>query len=103
LIGNVEKYAAAGGCLEIVSKQNDSSTQVYVKDKGPGIPPGEGQRIFAPFYRISNNLTDGVSGAGIGLAVSRTLARMIGGSLTLESGGPGAVFKLELPKDATGR
>jgi signal transduction histidine kinase len=102
LIGNVEKYAAAGGYLEIGSSQNDESTMVRVKDKGPGIPAKERQSVFEPFYRISNRLTDGVSGAGIGLAVSRMLAEKIGGSLTLDKEGPGAVFTLEIVHDIAG-
>jgi len=101
LIGNVEKYASSGGYLEIESLQNRRFTVIYVRDRGPGIPPGERKRIFEPFYRISNKLNDGVSGTGIGLAVSRSLAEKIGGSLTLEENWPGAVFKLEIPNDAT--
>jgi signal transduction histidine kinase len=102
LVGNVEKYAATGGYLEIKSSQDGGATTVLVKDRGPGIPPRERNRVFEPFYRVSNRLTDGVSGAGIGLAVSKLLAKKIGGALTLEKSDSGALFKLELPNDASG-
>ncbi|MBN1686387.1 MAG: HAMP domain-containing histidine kinase [Spirochaetales bacterium] len=102
LIGNAEKYAASGKYLEIASSQDGGLTRIFVKDRGPGIPARERTRIFEPFYRISNKLTDGVSGAGIGLAVSKMLAEKIGGKLSLERDGGGAVFKIELPDDMTG-
>lgn len=102
LVGNVEKYAAGGGRLEIESIQDEESTVVRVKDNGPGIPAKEQKNIFDPFYRISNKLTDGVSGAGIGLAVSRMLAEKTGGSLTLEGSETGAVFRLELANHTSG-
>ncbi len=102
LIGNVMKYAAGGSYLGIESAQGGDSTAIFVKDRGPGIPQGERKRIFQPFYRISNKLNDGVSGTGIGLSVSRTIAQKLGGSLTLERSGPGAVFKLEIPNKVPG-
>lgn len=102
LIGNVVKYAVDGGYLGIESVQGGDSTAILVKDKGPGIPQGERKRIFEPFYRISNKLNDGVSGTGIGLSVSRAIAQKLGGSLTLERSGAGAVFKLEIPNKVAG-
>jgi signal transduction histidine kinase len=97
LVGNAEKYAASGRYLEISSSQNRDGTVVVVRDRGPGVPAKERKNIFKPFYRISNKLTDGVTGAGIGLAVSRMLAEKLGGSLELEKTETGAAFRLELP------
>jgi signal transduction histidine kinase len=96
LIGNVEKYAAAGGYIEIRSSQDDRVTSVWVADKGPGIPAGERHNVFKPFYRIDNSLTEGVSGTGIGLAIARKLAIAIGGALVLENTDNGAVFRLDI-------
>ena len=67
-----------------------------VVDHGPGIPPGEAERIFEPFQRGS--LTGGVRGAGLGLAIARGFAEANGGRVWVESWtGQGATFVLALP------
>jgi signal transduction histidine kinase len=96
LVSNVEKYAAAGGKLEISSLQADGRTSVTVADLGPGIPGSHRDKIFAPFYRVSDKLTDGVTGTGIGLTISRELARRNGGELELVSAEKGTRFRLVL-------
>ena len=60
--------------------------RLRVIDSGDGITEEVLSRIFEPFYRVSSDLTDGVSGTGIGLAISRDLARLHGGDLVLEWG-----------------
>jgi signal transduction histidine kinase len=97
LVSNVEKYAVGGAYIAISSRRIDTGIIVTVADKGPGIPARERKRIFEPFYRISNSLTEGVSGAGIGLAISRKLACAIGGTLQLTESDVGAVFALAMP------
>ena len=96
LLGNVEKYAAAGGRVEIASCYADTVTTITVADQGPGIPPAEHEKIFKPFYRIHSALNEGVSGAGIGLSIARELARLHGGDLTLASSDVGACFEVRL-------
>ncbi len=96
LINNVEKYASTGGVLQIVSSQNADETRIEVSDRGPGIPWSERERIFEPFHRLSNRLSDGVTGTGIGLSISRDLARLHGGDLCLKKSGEGATFILTL-------
>ncbi|RMG14141.1 MAG: PAS domain S-box protein [Planctomycetota bacterium] len=67
-----------------------------VVDQGPGIPLHEQERIFEPFARSEG--AAGVRGAGLGLPLSRTYARLLGGTLELESEpGRGSVFRLEVP------
>jgi signal transduction histidine kinase len=83
LFSNVEKYAAAGKVLEITSKQDRDTTIINVTDRGPGVPRAQREKIFKPFNRLSNKLSDGVSGTGIGLTIARDLARKHGGDLTL--------------------
>jgi signal transduction histidine kinase len=104
LFNNVEKYAAQGKRLDIASRQNGERTTVVVSDFGPGVPPSERDRIFEPFYRVSNRL-DGPAGAGIGLAIARGLARMHHGDLRLAPCSAGATFELDLytpsPKSPT--
>ncbi|ANG64668.1 two-component sensor histidine kinase [Marinobacterium aestuarii] len=96
LLSNCEKYAPNSGRLRLESWLQGSSIYIRLQDQGPGIEPGEQQRIFEPFYRSSNKLTDGVAGTGIGLGLARELARAHGGDLTLEPGGQGASFLIRL-------
>ncbi len=95
LIGNGEKYAAAGERLEITTEQDGDRSTVVVRDHGPGIPAASADRVFEPFVRLDDALSEGVSGAGIGLALSRDLARLHGGDLTLRPCDDGACFALE--------
>jgi len=96
LLSNVEKYATSATCAEVTTAQEAGRVSVTVYDDGPGVPPAERGRIFQPFYRVSNKLTDGVAGTGIGLAIARDLAQLHGGDLALESTERGACFKLVL-------
>ncbi|MGH9260858.1 MAG: sensor histidine kinase, partial [Acidimicrobiales bacterium] len=67
----------------------------HVTDRGPGIPVEQQARIFEPFERSGHEQG---TGSGLGLAVSRRLAELLGGSLTVASEpGRGARFTLTLP------
>jgi signal transduction histidine kinase len=96
LFNNVEKYAAGGGWLEILSNQEDGRTCISVSDHGPGIPAIQREKVFEPFYRLNDKVSEGVAGAGIGLTIARELARLHGGDLELEATEPGAIFRLTL-------
>jgi signal transduction histidine kinase len=96
LFSNVEKYAAGGGLMEVTSRQSGSSTSIVVSDHGPGIPKGQEEKIFDPFHRLSNKLSDGVTGTGIGLSIARDLARKHGGDLKAVASEAGARFELQL-------
>jgi signal transduction histidine kinase len=96
LLGNVEKYAASGGRVDVATASEGDTTVVDVADRGPGIPAWARERVFKPFFRLSNRVTEGVAGTGIGLSIARDLARLHGGDLVLLPGGPGASFRLTL-------
>lgn len=96
LISNVEKYASGGGEVSISSAQEAGKTTIAVADRGPGIPPEHRAKIFDPFYRVSDRLSEGVSGTGIGLTIARDLARLHGGDLVLADSDIGARFLLIL-------
>jgi signal transduction histidine kinase len=96
LLSNVEKYAAAGQWVAIASRRRGGTVEITVADRGPGIPRPSRQKVFQPFFRLSSKLADGVSGTGIGLSISRDLARLHGGDLVLEQGGDGARFKVTI-------
>jgi signal transduction histidine kinase len=96
LLSNVEKYAASGRYVKVTSRHTDATTRITVADKGPGIPSNMSDKIFQPFQRISNKLTDGVSGTGIGLTISRQIARLHGGDTILQKTETGAAFEVTL-------
>ena len=96
LLSNVEKYAAEGRFVAITSHQEGDEVVIEVRDRGPGIARAHREKIYQPFFRVNDSLTEGISGAGIGLALSRELARLHGGDLTFQPGEPGACFRLTL-------
>jgi signal transduction histidine kinase len=99
LISNVEKYAAEGKHLEIVSRQAADTTTIRIADYGPGIRGKERNRVFEPFYRVSDRL-EGAAGAGIGLSIARSLAQLHGGDLLLLASDRGAVLEVTLQTPA---
>ena len=104
LVSNVEKYAAVGGTLVIETARHGAVSEIAVQDRGPGIPPKQAERIFEAFYRLSDRVDEGVAGSGIGLTLSRRLARLHGGDLVLTPADHGARFVLNLhtPRDDDG-
>lgn len=94
LLSNVEKYAK-GGPLRISTRQSEDRTQLTIHDSGPGVPRGARERIFLPFERLDDSLSDS-AGTGIGLGIARDLARLHGGDLVLVATERGACFELTL-------
>ena len=71
---------------------------IRVRDTGPGVPPEKLDAIFEPFVQLGRALNSPHEGVGLGLAISRDLARAMGGDLTVASApGSGATFTLLLP------
>lgn len=97
LISNAEKYASSGGVVEVSTGREAPSAWLRVADRGPGIPAKDRERIFQPFVRLSDQITDGTGGAGLGLFIARDLARHHGGVLILEDSEAGACFRLSIP------
>ena len=101
LLSNALKYTPGGKAVDFrveVRRDADGGRRVVftVRDEGPGIPQKELHKVFERFYTGSNG-RPGLSN-GIGLALSRELAVLCGGNITLESEpGKGSCFTLELP------
>ena len=96
LVSNVEKYAAAGKWLSVRSRRDGEDFVVEVADRGTGVPQSQRERIFSPFVRLSEEISEGASGTGIGLTIARELARLHGGELELQPSETGAAFRLTL-------
>ncbi|MFP4372808.1 MAG: ATP-binding protein [Spirochaetaceae bacterium] len=110
LIANAVKYTESGSITVLADSAEGSGAgaarmiRISVSDTGPGIPESEQQRIFEPFTQIDGGPTRAHSGAGIGLAVAREIAELMGGRILLDSvEGEGSVFTAELPLDPAER
>lgn len=95
LISNVEKYASDGKHVCVATRYEDGVSEIVVQDDGRGVKPGDRNKIFEPFWRVSNDLKH-ASGTGIGLSISRDLARLHGGDLRLKETDIGACFVVTL-------
>ncbi|HVC59239.1 MAG TPA: PAS domain S-box protein [Acetobacteraceae bacterium] len=101
LLGNAVKFTSRGTvALRLRPATDGSALRIEVADTGPGIPGEQRQRLFQEFERLDNRATGTVEGAGLGLALSARLAKLIGGRLGhSDNPGGGSVFWLELPLD----
>ncbi len=101
LISNVDKYGNSGKWIAIRTEHDERHTRVIVEDHGPGIPANKRRTVFEPFERLRSDLAEGVSGTGIGLTISRELAQLHRGSLTVcPNYRDGARFILTLPNQS---
>jgi signal transduction histidine kinase/ActR/RegA family two-component response regulator len=101
LIGNAIKFTPSGGRIVVRVARGDHDAQrllIEVRDTGPGIAQEEQERIFEEFYQIGNPERDRSRGLGLGLAIVRRTAQLIGAQIALESrSGEGACFTVSLP------
>ena len=102
LIINAAKFTAAGTvALRIV--QRGGALRLEVRDTGPGIRAEDQELVFEPFRQLDGSSTRQHGGVGLGLALSRRLARMLGGDVQIHSEpGVGSTFALVLPAEAAG-
>jgi len=97
LLGNAIKFTESGVVRLSIDRQGDQIL-FRVADSGPGISPEQMSCLFKPFEQADNTLTRKHGGAGLGLAISRDLARLMGGDIEVSSTvGQGSVFTLHLP------
>jgi K+-sensing histidine kinase KdpD len=100
LVDNACKYAVQGEnkSLEIEARCQGGRMQLLVRDHGPGISLQQRRRLFQPFRKSADEAARTAPGVGLGLALSRRLARDMGGELQYdESTADGAAFVLSLP------
>ena len=99
LVDNACKYAvsAEDKRIHVACTVGEKSVSITVRDHGPGVNKEEGTRLFKPFRKSAQAAADSAPGVGLGLTLSRRLARAMGGDLTVEAG-EGATFALGLPR-----
>jgi len=102
LLSNAAKYGGNGQPVEVsVARRADGQVAMSVRDRGPGIPRSEHERIFREFYRAPAAYTAGVEGTGLGLALVKRHVEAQGGAIELDSEpGRGATFTLVFPDAA---
>ena len=99
LVGNAIKFTPGGGTISVRGREDGKRVLIEVHDTGIGIPAEKIERIFEPFVQLDRSLTSGQEGAGLGLAISRELVRLMKGELTVvSSAGRGSVFTVSLPR-----
>lgn len=96
LIDNAAKYAGTG-VVRLDAKANGRGLKIRVSDQGPGIPAKERSRIFRAFHKSAAAAAETRPGVGLGLALSRRLARSGGGNLEYVAQERGSCFELTLP------
>jgi signal transduction histidine kinase len=99
LLSNAAKYGGNRQPVEVsVARRADGRVAMAVRDRGPGIPRAEHERIFREFYRAPAAYTAGVEGTGLGLALVKRHVEAQGGAIELDSEpGRGATFTLVFP------
>ena len=98
LVGNAIKFTNPGGAVRVAVHPDSNRVRFDVQDNGVGIPADRLKEIFEPFVQVDDALTRTASGAGLGLAISRDLARAMGGELSVQSEpGKGSTFSVTFP------
>ncbi|NDZ14748.1 two-component sensor histidine kinase [Variovorax sp. WS11] len=100
LLSNAIRYSARGGTIAITVSSTPDTASIEIQDAGPGIAEGDRDRIFEPFYRGERQPQHAVKGTGIGLSIVQEYIAAHGGRITLLPEGPGARFRIELPRSA---
>ena len=102
VIGNAVKFTQDGS-VTIEAHTEEGHLVCRVKDAGIGIAPDDLEHVFEEFYQVDESGDRGLHGAGLGLAIARQLAVLLGGSLTMSSEiGEGTVVTLTLPLHQAG-
>jgi signal transduction histidine kinase len=97
LIGNAVKFTESGR-IEAGYTLRKKMIWFYVKDTGIGIDPLAHKKIFSPFVQAEENISTLYGGEGLGLAISKALTKLLGGSIKVQSKvGEGAVFSFSIP------
>ena len=99
LLSNSLKFTPQGGVVSVTAVPESRFAVITIKDTGRGIPADKIEMIFDRFVQVDRHMTpESQQGAGLGLAISRELARSMGGDLRALSPDQGATFQLSLPR-----
>jgi signal transduction histidine kinase len=103
LLANAIKFTPEGGRITLEARRAGEGVALAVRDTGIGIPASELGRVFDEFHQVDGSSSRVYGGAGLGLTLVRTLARMLEGEVTVESTeGKGSTFTVRLPPRPAG-
>jgi len=103
LLSNAMKYSTPESAITVAVRSEPGAVAVDVIDQGIGISKQEMAKLFQPFGRLDSAVSAGIEGTGLGLHLSRNLARSLGGDIVVQSRpGKGSTFTLRLPASAAG-
>ena len=95
LVENAIRY---GERARVSLRRTEETVDILVEDDGPGIPEDAIEQVFAPFHRLEHSRNRETGGVGLGLSISRAMARRHGGDVTLQNTGSGLVAIITLPR-----
>ncbi|MET0342183.1 MAG: ATP-binding protein [Polyangiales bacterium] len=101
LLDNALRYTERGEVTVLLERGPEGSARLQVRDTGPGIPEAQRERVFEPFQQLEQVRHKRESGVGLGLALVRSIAGVLGATVALESEvGQGSTFTVTLPRIA---
>ena len=99
LVANAIRHSPRGGRVHLRASKRDGLTRLEVADEGPGIPPGEAERVFERFYRSDHARSSKEGGSGLGLSIARWIVDLHGGTIRSEKADPhGCLMIVELSR-----
>jgi signal transduction histidine kinase len=101
LIQNAIRHTPADGSVTVRAEESPAGVEIQVTDTGHGIDAADQARVFEAFYRAGPDKSRSTPGAGLGLAISRSIIEAHGGRIWLESEGPGTQVRFILPNCTT--
>jgi two-component system OmpR family sensor kinase len=98
VLRNAVRYSPPGATVEVAVTRPQSGLTILIRDRGPGVPSGDLERIFEPFYRVAESRDRDTGGEGIGLAITAQVMKAHGGSAqAVNCEGVGLEVRLNLP------
>jgi len=97
VVRNAVRYTAIGSVVEVTLRWKLDTALLTVRDHGPGVPETELQRIFEPFYRVSEARDRASGGAGLGLSIAERTVKLHGGNIEAQNVEDGLLVTIRLP------